>query len=540
MLEEYIVGLVQYLNHNGYSVTSESISRFFKMMADNDIDFSNEEDVTTLMKIVFCNSRVQHENFNSYFNDYVHNKANLSMIKDIESQKEINQKEFTNTQKTAKEELQNILHNINSTEEAIKDDSDEVDILSSDDKDFLYENYSVIKKIKFKDKRFKLFMAGIDEEDWAKVSSFSSDFYFGFAKGISVINNEAIKSNNIEKYNVYQPLYSIVKKLQKFSEGQSKDVNKKIKAETKALEIERKRLEEKIKKEEIQHLKNQATLDSKIQSLKKDSKNIIKNSSVMNRDVFIGGRNCVVALDAPECIVKNFEELSKMEYATIYRYIKKNLLKFKTKMSRNIHTKNKNIVNIKDTIQSACKTGGMPLHICYEKPKNNKTKLLLVLDISGSCSNASKMMLTFMYLLKNVFPGGCKTYAFVDSLYDISDIMNTNNIHESVNSVMNSIPRHGVYSNYYEPIKDLWENHKLDITSDTIVIFMGDARNNNNSTGVSYVKNIARKAKKAYWLNTENFDRWGDGDSIAYKYAKYFKMYETINTNQLLNFIENI
>ena len=52
-------------------------------------------------------------------------------------------------------------------------------------------------------------------------------------------------------------------------------------------------------------------------------------------------------------------------------------------MTRNINTKEKRKIDIKETIQNACKTGGLPINICYEKPKINKTKLVLVLDVSA-------------------------------------------------------------------------------------------------------------------------------------------------------------
>lgn len=169
-------------------------------------------------------------------------------------------------------------------------------------------------------------------------------------------------------------------------------------------------------------------------------------------------------------------------------------------MTRNINTKEKRKIDIKETIQNACKTGGLPINICYEKPKINKTKLVLVLDVSGSCKEASEMMLTFMYSLQSVFPGGCKTFAFVDSLYNISEIMKASDINESIKDVLDTIPRKGVYSNYFKPLRSLWVNNKQEITSDSIVIFMGDARNNANDPGLEYVKNIARRAKRLIGL----------------------------------------
>lgn len=543
MVSDYIVDLTQYLNKNGFNITNENINRFFKMMADDDIDFTDENDVVTLMKTVFCTNRIQYENFGTYFNDYMVEKSNSEKISNLEKELEESNKAFINSQKVIQEQLKDILKNIGNVEGQIKDDVEEDSfILSEEDKAFLLENILYIKKVKFKDKRFKIFIRNISEEQWKEVEGFSNDFYYGLSKEVSEFYQEALRKNDNKKYTIYHQFYSIVKKLQKVADDFLKTANKKIRNETKELKLEKKRIEDKIKKEEIEHKKNLSNIDKEINSLKKENKTIVKNTSLMNRDVFIKGRNFVIALDAPECVSKDFDKLSRQEFSTIYKYIKKNLLKFKTKVSRKINTKNKNNINMKDTILNACKTGGLPFHIYYEKPKTNKTKIMLVLDISGSCSNASRMMLSFMYLLKSVFPGGCITYAFVDCLYDISAIMNSNSddINNAINDILNYIPRHGVYSNYYVPIKDLWEKHKKDITSDTIIIFMGDARNNNNESGEEFVKNIARKAKKAYWLNTEPFEEWGNSDSLAYKYAKYFKMFEVLNTAQLINFIDKI
>lgn len=542
MVNDYIVDLAQFLNKNGFSITNENINRFFRMMSSGNIDFTNEDDIITLMKVVFCTNRIQYENFHTYFNDYMVNKDNVDKISDLENELKKNDELFIYNQKKIQEQLRNISKNIDNVEECIKENEDEISVLSDDDKYFLLDNISNIKKIKFKDKRFKILLKSISEEDWPTVEGFSGDFYYGLSKNVSDIYREAMRKNDSKKYIIYEQFYSILKKLQKFADEAFRVTNKKIMNETKELKLEKKRIEDKIKKEEIEHKKNQLNIDKKIDSLKKQNKKIVKDTSLIHRDVFVNGHNYIVSLDAPDCISKDFVSLNRNEFNIIYKYIKKNLLKFKTKVSRKIHTKNKNNINMKDTVLSACKTGGLPFHICYEKPKNNKTKIMLVLDVSGSCSNASKMMLTFMYLLKNVFPGGCKTYAFVDCLYDISDVINSNNenISNTISEVLNYIPRHGVYSNYFVPIKDLWENHKKEITSDTIVIFMGDARNNKNSSGEEYIKNISRKSKKAYWLNTEPFYDWGNSDSEAYIYAKYFKMFEVLNTAQLINFIDKM
>ena len=55
---------------------------------------------------------------------------------------------------------------------------------------------------------------------------------------------------------------------------------------------------------------------------------------------------------------------------------------------------------------------------------------------------------------------------------------------------------------------------------------------------IQNLKNICRKAKKAFWLNTEISEKWGKNDSVAYEYSRYAKMYETTNLRDLLWFIQ--
>ena len=66
---------------------------------------------------------------------------------------------------------------------------------------------------------------------------------------------------------------------------------------------------------------------------------------------------------------------------------------------------------------------------------------------------------------------------------------------------------------------------------------MGDARNNKNPSGEEYLKKIARRAKKTYWLNTESKYLWGTADSIANTYMEYSDMMEVTNTQELLLFL---
>lgn len=263
-----------------------------------------------------------------------------------------------------------------------------------------------------------------------------------------------------------------------------------------------------------------------------------KNAARSHRPIFVGKNAVQVSEEAPACIDTSFNRLSEQEKAQIEAYLKQNLVHFKTKLTRHIHIMNKAQIDMYQTIQDACKTGGIPMKISYKKPKAGKVNLLLVLDVSGSCKEASAMMLAFIYLLSSVFPRGCHAYAFVNKLYDISETLHSEDIDTATKKVLSLIPTRSVYSNYSIPMEQLWNDHRKELTSDTIVIFMGDARNNKNDPMYDTVKNICHKVKRAFWLNTETVDEWDTADSLASGYGRYAKMFEVANMRELIGFIQ--
>lgn len=92
---------------------------------------------------------------------------------------------------------------------------------------------------------------------------------------------------------------------------------------------------------------------------------------------------------------------------------------------------------------------------------------------------------------------------------------------------------------YEIPFRTFYNSNMSKVTGDSYVYIIGDARNNKNRSGEEYVKAIARKAKKAFWLNTEEMSDWNTGDSIMGTYAKYItKVAQTTTAAELLGFLE--
>ena len=290
--------------------------------------------------------------------------------------------------------------------------------------------------------------------------------------------------------------------------------------------------------DEIQ--KTQKSIDEIVRKQKEMVPDFIKKLTAQNhRPEFDGGTSAVQSfLMDDELLQTNLTSLSAEEQKQIYEAIKKNALALNTRMRRNIQSTERRALDVGATIRNACKTGGIPLQLQYRQPRPNKTRIVLVLDISGSCIRASQMMLTLLHSLVDVFPGGIQVFAFVNSLYDISHIMETEDVNEAVRQVFAIIPTRGVYSDYSKPLRTLWKEHRQAFTSETMTIFIGDARNNRNESCEGIFKQISRTSKVCWWLNTEPPHEWNTADSIAGIYGQYARMIPVLSTQDLLNFLK--
>ena len=94
----------------------------------------------------------------------------------------------------------------------------------------------------------------------------------------------------------------------------------------------------------------------------------------------------------------------------------------------------------------------------------------------------------------------------------------------------------------YDRAFGIYENEYMnDVSKDTIVLLLGDARNNRNDARVLTFKRIQDLSKAVYWLNPEDKEKWNHGDSVIGKYQTYANgVLETVNTKQLLQNLEYV
>ena len=161
----------------------------------------------------------------------------------------------------------------------------------------------------------------------------------------------------------------------------------------------------------------------------------------------------------------------------------------------------------------------------------------MLADISGSCRAMTSLALTYMGLMREVFPGGCHLFVFVNHLVPVDRYFSNENVTAAVESINKNVPSRGIYSNYGVPLKELRYDNTGIINKDTTIVMLGDCRNNRNYSSVEDVEWLSKRASNFFVLNPEPRDEWGQGDSIADLYAKSGAVVSQVSSaKDLLNF----
>ena len=537
MFAETINEFAGYLNETGYAVTPDKTAQCIEAFAEEDLDCMDVRDVTDTMRFYFCKDRHQRDDLPKHFQNFIRQKDALIAAKkktEEASEKESERNRHEVAHERARSELNNRILELEvqakEIEERVRREwKPDPAKFTRTDLNFLNKKKDWIDSLDMPDVEDILSGKGISVKDSENAQ-----------RTILKMAEDAMKSGDMARMKDLNRLFGILKKVKtaKVNEAPRMEaaVRKATSETVKAIET----LQQQKKREEMEHMRLQNLLTRQIQQLRSASI-IVKPEAIQHRREFKDAQNAVRTLNHIECppeAEKEFKKLSEEDKRIIYRYIRENVLKFKTRMTRSILDLNTGRIDMERTIQNACRTGGLPMEIYKELKKPGKTNLILILDVSGSCKEASEMMITFMYLLQSVFPRGCSAYAFVNSLFDITKTMESENAEAAIKETLRIIPRAGQYSNYEKPITAMWENNRSKITPESIVIMIGDGRNNKNASAENEFRNIVRRAKKTYWLNTDVLSKWGQGDSIAPTYAKYCNMYEVRTPKAIVQFLD--
>jgi uncharacterized protein with von Willebrand factor type A (vWA) domain len=178
-------------------------------------------------------------------------------------------------------------------------------------------------------------------------------------------------------------------------------------------------------------------------------------------------------------------------------------------------------LDVRRTVRRSIQSGGVPLDVVNRRRHPHRPEVVLLCDVSGSVADFAQ----FTFDLVNAVHAelaNVRSFAFVDGVAEVTDLFAGAQYDLQVARV---VERRGVvgldgHSDYGEVFGQFERRYLRDAVSHrTTVIVTGDGRGNYREDNVAAFAQLARRARRLFWLNPEPRTEWGEDDSLIEVYG---------------------
>lgn len=232
--------------------------------------------------------------------------------------------------------------------------------------------------------------------------------------------------------------------------------------------------------------------------------------------------------------------LSNIEQAYLHKVhdlVRKMARKLAARHARRRRSYRRGQLDMPRTLRRGVANDGVMFNTFWRQIRRDKPQLLAVCDVSGSVAAYAKFLLLFLYSLQDVLPR-VRSFAFSSHLGEVSALFDEHPVEKAIELVN---WKYGGATDYAGSLRDFAALALDDITSNTTVIILGDARNNGGDPRLDILQSIYQRSRQVIWLNPESRRAWGTGDSemLRYQSACHFTA-ECNNLRQLERVVDQI
>ena len=181
-----------------------------------------------------------------------------------------------------------------------------------------------------------------------------------------------------------------------------------------------------------------------------------------------------------------------------------------TRHARVLRKKRKGKLDVRRVIRTNIPNDGVLFRTAFRFKKVQRPKIVALCDVSGSMASSSEFLLYFLWSLREIL-SGVRAFAFSSDLIEVTEILDRLEPEEATKKIMNAIGFGA--TNYGNSLTTFRKNWITIVDHKTTVIVLGDARGKRTEPRVDIVKEISERAKRLIWLNPEQRQVWGTGDS---------------------------
>jgi uncharacterized protein len=181
------------------------------------------------------------------------------------------------------------------------------------------------------------------------------------------------------------------------------------------------------------------------------------------------------------------------------------------RLSRRYKPRKRGRLDFRRTIRASIPRGGTPIELLLRGRRPGKPDLVAFCDLSGSVALVSDFLLALLAPAAPYFRR-VHLFAYVDRVCEVSFERG----HVVPHSELDLYAR----SDFGKVLQQFWQEYGASIlTRNSVVLVLGDARNNRRPPRPDLLARMRDHAQKLIWLNPEPRPRWNTGDSVISRYT---------------------
>ena len=185
--------------------------------------------------------------------------------------------------------------------------------------------------------------------------------------------------------------------------------------------------------------------------------------------------------------------------------------RFRIRVSRRTRIAGAGRIDFRRTIRASLQHGGALGDLRFRARRPRHIDLLILADISGSVKYASTLMLEITAGARACFHR-VRSFVYIDRLAE-ADFERG---HLTMTPALDLHAR----SDFGRVLAELWERRAALVTRATVIVIMGDGRNNRRPARANLLRDLARLSRAVLWLMPEPQARWNTGDSAIGQYER--------------------
>ena len=200
---------------------------------------------------------------------------------------------------------------------------------------------------------------------------------------------------------------------------------------------------------------------------------------------------------------KNFADVPDDEVEELMRNIKALSRRLAAHINRRYEKDNRiNLPDLRRTLRKNMRRGGELLELAFRKPKQNRTKLVVICDVSRSMELYAAFLLQFMYAFQQVYKR-VETFAFSTSLQHITQLLKQNDFHAAMRVLSAQNEGWSGGTRIGKSLHAFVKDHAIKyLDKKTIVIIMSDGWDTGDLDLLQQsMEIIHNRSKKVIWLN---------------------------------------